>query len=214
MAEQYRMQKSNSPNANLVALILILSALITGGVIVANVPLTPSPADGGNGVEVAQAEATATLLPTSTPLPPTLTPTPLPTQTVAPTVAPTQAPPTMTSTAPAVADAGQASPQNTTASYDPALVSQGQTLYMVCSACHGPDGRGLPNLGKDLVASDFVHSLTDEELLNFVKTGRPMWDPLNTTGIDMPPKGGNPAFSDDDILAIIAYLRSLSAASG
>jgi cytochrome c5 len=26
----------------------------------------------------------------------------------------------------------------------------------------------------------------------------------------MPPKGGNPALKDDDILAIIAYVRSLS----
>ena len=33
--------------------------------------------------------------------------------------------------------------------------------------------------------------------------------PDNTTGIQMPPKGGNPAMSDDDILDIIAYLRTL-----
>jgi disulfide bond formation protein DsbB len=41
-----------------------------------------------------------------------------------------------------------------------------------------------------------------------------MWDPLNTTGIDMPGKGGNPALTDDNILAIIAYLRTLAAENG
>lgn len=70
---------------------------------------------------------------------------------------------------------------------------------------------GLPNLGKDLVASEFVHSISDDELHAFIITGRPMWDPANTIGIDMPPKGGNPALTDEDIRALIAYLRSLSA---
>src|SRR5690606_18316969 len=86
-------------------------------------------------------------------------------------------------------------------------------LFALCAACHGPEGYGIPNLGKDLVNSEFVHSLTDEDLLTFIKTGRPLWDPLNTTGIDMPPKGGNPALTDEDIMALIAYLRSLAPAA-
>jgi hypothetical protein len=49
----------------------------------------------------------------------------------------------------------------------------------------------------------------DAELLEFVKTGRPVGDPLNTTGVDMPPKGGNPALSDVQILDIIAHIRTL-----
>jgi disulfide bond formation protein DsbB len=98
--------------------------------------------------------------------------------------------------------------------YDPALVAEGQQLYVQCAACHGPDARGMPNLGKDLVASEFVAGLTDDALLEFIRTGRPMWDPLNTTGIDMPGKGGNPALTDDNILAIIAYLRTLAAENG
>jgi disulfide bond formation protein DsbB len=112
------------------------------------------------------------------------------------------------------ASTGQAEGLSTVSEYDPLLVAEGQGLFMLCSACHGPDGRGLPNLGKDLVESEFVHSLSDEDLLIFIKTGRPIWDPLNTTGIDMPPKGGNPALTDENILAIIAYIRSLSADSG
>lgn len=86
----------------------------------------------------------------------------------------------------------------------------GEAAYQSsCSACHGPDARGISGLGKDLVDSQFVHDLSDQELLEFVKVGRPVNDPANTTGVDMPPKGGNPALSDDQILDIIAYLRTL-----
>ena len=60
-----------------------------------------------------------------------------------------------------------------------------------------------------MTSSEFIAELSDEELLAFVKTGRPIGDPLNTTGIDMPAKGGNPALADDQILDIIAYMRTL-----
>ena len=33
---------------------------------------------------------------------------------------------------------------------------------------------------------------------------------LNDRGVDMPPKGGNPGLSDDDLRQVVAYLRSLS----
>lgn len=86
----------------------------------------------------------------------------------------------------------------------------GESLYeQSCSACHGPDAKGLPNLGKDLTTSDFVQDNSDQELLEFVKEGRPASHPDNTQGIDMPPKGGNPALTDQQILDIIAYLRTL-----
>lgn len=86
----------------------------------------------------------------------------------------------------------------------------GESLYQgTCSACHGPDAKGLPNLGKDLTTSEFLKENTDDELLDFILVGRPISDPLNTQGVDMPPKGGNPALSNDDIYDIIAYLRSI-----
>jgi cytochrome c5 len=34
-------------------------------------------------------------------------------------------------------------------------------------------------------------------------------DPLNTTGVAMPPKGGNPAMSEQDIADIVAYMRTI-----
>jgi len=86
----------------------------------------------------------------------------------------------------------------------------GKTQFeSVCSACHGPDAKGLPNLGKDLTTSEFARGLTDAELVEFVKTGRSVSDPANTTGVDMPPKGGNPAFSDQNLYDIVAYIRTL-----
>lgn len=144
---------------------------------------------------------TATPEPTATPLPPTETPLPEPTATLAPTATPV----------PTEVPAPTEAPDTTAgASNDPALIAEGEALFVQCAACHGPDGRGLPNLGKDLVDSEFVHSLTDDEMLQFIITGRPIWDAMNTTGMDMPGKGGNPALTNDDIIAIIAYVRSLS----
>lgn len=94
--------------------------------------------------------------------------------------------------------------------YPPEMVSEGGNLYQgTCSACHGEDAKGLPNLGKDLMTSEFVQNQSDEELVAFIKQGRPVSDPENTTGVDMPPKGGNPALNDEDLMAIVAYLRTI-----
>lgn len=79
----------------------------------------------------------------------------------------------------------------------------------ICIACHGPTGEGIEGLGKPFTTSDFLRQRNDEEMLAFIKTGRPSGDPLNTTGVDMPPKGGNPALTDEQILNIVAYIRSL-----
>jgi mono/diheme cytochrome c family protein len=85
----------------------------------------------------------------------------------------------------------------------------GEALYLVCAGCHGPDAKGLPNNGKDLTTSAFSKELTDDEFVAFIKTGRPIGDAENTTGVDMPPKGGNPAFSEEDLVNIVAYIRTL-----
>ncbi len=78
-----------------------------------------------------------------------------------------------------------------------------------CVHCHGEGAVGIEGLGKDLTSSEFVGSLSDEELLAFIIEGRPVDHPDNTTGVAMPPRGGNPDFSDADLLDIIAYIRSL-----
>ncbi len=86
----------------------------------------------------------------------------------------------------------------------------GKTQFdTVCIACHGPGGVGVEGLGKPFTTSEFLLSVNDQELLEFVKTGRPVGHPDNTTGVDMPPKGGNPALTDEQLMDIIAYIRTL-----
>lgn len=86
----------------------------------------------------------------------------------------------------------------------------GQQKYTgTCVSCHGPDAKGMTGLGKDLTTSEFLKSRSNAEMVSFLQTGRPASDPLNTTGVDMPPKGGNPALTDQDLADIIAYIRSL-----
>jgi mono/diheme cytochrome c family protein len=89
--------------------------------------------------------------------------------------------------------------------------TRGQPLFAsTCSTCHGPDAKGLPNLGKDLTTSTFVKSQTDPQLVDFVKKGRPASDPANTTHVDMPPRGGNPSLTDAQLGDIAAYVHTLN----
>jgi disulfide bond formation protein DsbB len=86
----------------------------------------------------------------------------------------------------------------------------GKALFSVtCTACHGADAKGLPGLGKDMTTSEFIASKSDAELVEFIKRGRAPDDPLNTTGVPMPPMGANPALTETDLLAIVEFIRSL-----
>ena len=89
------------------------------------------------------------------------------------------------------------------------IAAGGKHFLSTCATCHGADANGLPKLGKGLRMNEFVKTNSDEEMVAFLKTGRQASHPLNTTGIDMPPKGGNPALTDQDLEAIVAYLRTL-----
>lgn len=94
--------------------------------------------------------------------------------------------------------------------YSSDSIDEGKGLFAAnCSACHGAAANGVEGLGKGLRSNEFVQGKTDDDLLEFIKAGRPVDDPLNTTGVVMPPYGGNPAMSDDQIQNIIAFLRSL-----
>ena len=105
------------------------------------------------------------------------------------------------------AENGDSGSVDTVSAGDPAA---GEELYnQVCVVCHGPGGEGVEGLGKPFTTSEFVSANSDAELLEFVKQGRPVGHPDNTTGVDMPPKGGNPALTDEQILDIIAYIRTL-----
>ncbi len=85
----------------------------------------------------------------------------------------------------------------------------GKIFATACVACHGPEGKGVTGLGKDLTTSEWVAQQSDEQLVEFIKRGRDAGDPLNTTGIAMPPKGGNPAMSEQEVADIVAFVRSI-----
>lgn len=82
---------------------------------------------------------------------------------------------------------------------------RGEQVYQeTCIACHGPDGRGalegVPNLADPrgrLAKPDDV--LVRNMIEGFQSPGSPM---------PMPPKGGNPDLSDQDMVDVLAYIRS------
>lgn len=89
-------------------------------------------------------------------------------------------------------------------------VAHGQQLAREsCSACHGQEFEGVKNLGPGFHDSDFIKDHSDDELIELVKDGRSKDDPENETGIAMPPYGGNPRLTDDDLANIVAFLRTL-----
>ena len=107
------------------------------------------------------------------------------------------------------ATAAPAEPTSTPAPVGDAV--KGQEIFdSLCIACHGAGGVGVQGLGKDMTHSEFIAGLTDDELLTFIKQGRDPSSPDNTTGVAMPPKGGNPALVDEQILDVIAYMRTLN----
>lgn len=83
--------------------------------------------------------------------------------------------------------------------YTPQDVENGGQLYQAnCTACHGPDGDGLP--GVNLGVNRFRRGTTDDELMRIILGGIP--------GTAMPPS----SFSEGQALTIVAYLRSLASA--
>lgn len=84
----------------------------------------------------------------------------------------------------------------------------------VCITCHGPGGEGVEGLSKPFATSDFVMAQSDKELRAFSKKGRSVGDPTNTMGVDMPPKGGNPALTDEQLLDIIAVYSYIARIDG
>jgi disulfide bond formation protein DsbB len=121
------------------------------------------------------------------------TPTPAPAAAAPAEAAPVEAAPAEAQTVALVGDA-----------------AKGQQIYsQLCIACHGPEAKGVQGLGKDLTTSTFIAEKSDAEMVDFIKKGRDPGDPLNTTGVAMPPKGGNPAMSEQDVADIVAYMRTI-----
>lgn len=89
-------------------------------------------------------------------------------------------------------------------------VARGQQLAgQSCSSCHGQNFEGVKNLGPALTDNDFIRDHTDDELFDFIRDGRATDAQDNETGLAMPPYGGNPRLTDDDLSDIVLFLRTL-----
>lgn len=84
------------------------------------------------------------------------------------------------------------------------IPKQGAAIYNgTCIACHGADGTGsLPGV-PDLNEKAGVLTKTDALLLRSLTDG--VQGP--NAPIAMPAKGGNPALTEDDMKAVLAYIR-------
>lgn len=81
----------------------------------------------------------------------------------------------------------------------------GEKVYaQTCIACHGANGKGAIPGVSDFTKADGPLAKSDDILFASVRDG------LVTPGkpLSMPPKGGNPSLTDDEIQAVIEYLRS------
>jgi len=80
-----------------------------------------------------------------------------------------------------------------------------EILYMqTCYICHGEDGTGeMPGV-PDLANNKTL--FTDEEKLIVSRLKQGIESPGNVT---MPPKGGNPDLSDNDLMELVKYVKRL-----
>lgn len=81
-------------------------------------------------------------------------------------------------------------------------------LYaQACASCHGQQGEGIAGLGTSLVNSDFIKQNNDSTILTMIREGRGLNDPQNHSGLVMPPSGGRPDLTDEQMLSIIQKMR-------
>lgn len=91
-----------------------------------------------------------------------------------------------------------------------AMIADGQKIYAgpgLCSACHGPQAKGINGLGPNLTDAEWLHSDgTFGALVTQITAGVPA--SKSKSGVAMPAKGGAP-LNDAQIRAVAAYVWSL-----
>ena len=88
---------------------------------------------------------------------------------------------------------------------DAADAIAGKAVYaQTCIACHGANGKGTIPGVTDFKAKDSPLRKSDAELVKNISEG------FQSPGsfMAMPAKGGNPALTEEDIRAVLAYLRA------
>jgi mono/diheme cytochrome c family protein len=92
-----------------------------------------------------------------------------------------------------------------------ATIADGKKIFAgpgLCTACHGPAGKGIPGLGANLSDTEWLHSDGSyEALVAQITAGVPSQKSSN--GVAMPAKGGA-SLSDAQVRAVAAYVWSLS----
>ena len=81
----------------------------------------------------------------------------------------------------------------------------GKAIYsQTCIACHGANGKGVLPGVSNFKSTDGPLAKSDAELAKSINEG------LATPGaaLSMPARGGNPSLTDDEVRALIAFLRS------
>jgi len=105
------------------------------------------------------------------------------------------------------ATGGQELPEGVTAE----MVKAGKGLFAgdaMCVMCHGPDAKGLPNLGANLTDAEWLHSDGSyDAIVKTIEDG--VSAEASTSGVPMPPKGGS-SIGDDQVRAVAAYVWTLS----
>ncbi len=93
----------------------------------------------------------------------------------------------------------------------PPAVNAGQAIYsQTCVACHGVNGKGAFPGVVNLTDGDGALSKPDGALMKSITDG------FQSPGsaLAMPPNGGNPTLTEQDVQAVLAYLRAEFGRSG
>jgi len=78
-------------------------------------------------------------------------------------------------------------------------------LYdQACAGCHGP-----ANAGMQLIRAEYLREHSDLEVLALIRAGRSASAPDNFSGKAMPANGGQIGISDEQLLALVRYLREV-----
>lgn len=124
--------------------------------------------------------------------------------------APAPAAPAVANAAPAPAPAAggaPAAPAGGSAAIDPAVMALGKQSYMLCAACHGPDGKGL-QAGPALMAPSLVGSkvlLGDPDAPLLVVLKGIAKENMNFMGVMAPLAAG---LDDQKLAAVLTYVRN------
>jgi mono/diheme cytochrome c family protein len=100
-----------------------------------------------------------------------------------------------------------ASPPAAVSASDPTIVARGAIYADECSACHGMDGKGVPNLFPSLAGSSNVRSTDPASLIRIVLEGARSV----ATAVD-PTSPGVQSFAwklnDDQLATVLTYTRN------